>query len=88
MIDGCFSADGDWDGQSYQNDWPGTNPKPGQDKKLHPTPVLFTSPLTERDNELLDDRVRDRSAAHRGVRLAGQSAILRPDDRRQLRQPA
>ena len=46
MIDGCFSADGDWDGQSYQNDWPGTNPKPGQDKKLHPTPVLFTSPLT------------------------------------------
>jgi hypothetical protein len=45
-IDGCFSADGDWDGQSYQKDWPGTNPSPGQDKKLHPTPVLFTSPLT------------------------------------------
>ena len=46
-IDGCFSADGDWDGQSYQNDWPGTNPSPGQDRKLHPTPVLFTSPLTD-----------------------------------------
>jgi hypothetical protein len=46
MIDGCFSADGDWDGQSYRNDWPGTGPNPGQDKKLHPTPVLFTSPLT------------------------------------------
>jgi hypothetical protein len=45
-INGCFSADGDWDGQSYQKDWPGTNPNPGQDKKLHPTPVLFTSPLT------------------------------------------
>ena len=26
MIDGCFSADGDWDGQSYRNDWPGTGP--------------------------------------------------------------
>ena len=46
-IDGCFSADGDWDGQSYQKDWPGTNPSPGQDKKLHPTPVMFTSPLTD-----------------------------------------
>jgi hypothetical protein len=46
QIDGCFSADGDWDGQSYRNDWPGTGPNSGQDKKLHPTPVLFTSPLT------------------------------------------
>jgi len=45
-IDGCFSADGDWDGQSYQKDWPGTNPNPVQDRKLHPTPVMFTSPLT------------------------------------------
>ncbi len=44
-IDGCFSADADWDGQSYRNDWPGTGPNRGQDKKLHPTPVLFTSPL-------------------------------------------
>jgi hypothetical protein len=46
-IDGCFSDDLDWDGQSYQKDWPGTNPSPGQDKKLHPTPVMFTSPLTD-----------------------------------------
>jgi hypothetical protein len=44
-IDGCFSADADWDGQSYRNDWPGTGPNRGQDKKLHPMPVLFTSPL-------------------------------------------
>ena len=44
-IDGCFSADADWDGQSYRKDWPGTGPNRGQDKKLHPTPVLFTSPL-------------------------------------------
>ena len=25
-INGCFSGDGDWDGQSYRNDWPGTDP--------------------------------------------------------------
>jgi hypothetical protein len=46
-IDGCFSADSDYDAQSYRNDWPGTNPVPGQDRKLHPSPVLFTSPLTD-----------------------------------------
>jgi hypothetical protein len=43
-IDGCFSPDGDYDGQSYRNDWPGTNPVPGQDRKFHPSPVMFTSP--------------------------------------------
>jgi hypothetical protein len=46
MIDGCFSADEDWDGQSYRNDWPGTNPNPFVDRQLHPTPLLFTSPVT------------------------------------------
>jgi hypothetical protein len=44
-IDGCFTNDLDWDGQSYQNDWPGTNPNPAVDSALHPSPVLFTSPL-------------------------------------------
>ncbi|MBV9808931.1 MAG: hypothetical protein JO286_17235 [Solirubrobacterales bacterium] len=47
-IDGCFSADFDWDNQSYRNDWPGTNPDPSLDRALHPTPILFTSPLTVR----------------------------------------
>ena len=28
-INGCFSDDEDFDGQSYRNDWPGTNPEPG-----------------------------------------------------------
>ena len=46
-INGCFSADLDWDSQSYRNDWPGTIPVPGLDRKLHPSPVLFTSPLTD-----------------------------------------
>ena len=44
-INGCFFDDEDFDGQSYQNDWPGTNPNAVQDAKFHPTPVLFTSPL-------------------------------------------
>ena len=49
-IDGCFAADEDFDGQSYRNDWPGTNPNPVVDRALHPTPVLFTSPLTHGKN--------------------------------------
>jgi len=49
-INGCFAADGDYDGQSYRNDWPGTNPNPFLDRALHPTPVLFTSPLTRGKN--------------------------------------
>jgi hypothetical protein len=44
-INGCFSADEDFDGQSYLPDWPGTLPDPRKDAKLHPSPVLFTSPL-------------------------------------------
>jgi hypothetical protein len=44
-INGCFNADGDWDGQSYRLDWPGTNPNVQQDRALHPSPLLFTSPL-------------------------------------------
>ena len=46
MIDGCFSADEDFDAQSYLPDWPGTNPNPVADRALHPTPILLTSPVT------------------------------------------
>ena len=46
----CTTADEDWDGQSYGLDWPGTNPNPVVDRALHPTPVLFTSPLTRGRN--------------------------------------
>jgi hypothetical protein len=45
-INGCFSSDGDFDGQSYRRDWPGTNPDVATDRALHPTSVLFTSPTT------------------------------------------
>ena len=48
-ISGCFSGDGDWDGQSYRLDWPGTDPDVTRDRRLHPQPVLFTSPLANGD---------------------------------------
>jgi hypothetical protein len=46
MINGCFASDDDFDGPSYQNDWPGTNPNPRIDQLLHPEPILFSSPIT------------------------------------------
>jgi hypothetical protein len=45
-INGCFSSDGDFDGNSYQLDWPGTSPNVAVDQAQHPQPVRFTSPLT------------------------------------------
>jgi hypothetical protein len=44
-INGCFSDDEDFDGQSYRKDWPGTDPNVTRDQALHPSPVMFTSPL-------------------------------------------
>jgi hypothetical protein len=43
-IGGCISTDNDFDGTSYQRDWPGTT-NYGQDKKYHPDPFTFTSAL-------------------------------------------
>jgi hypothetical protein len=44
-IGGCIATDNDFDGVPYQRVWPGTDPSPGQDRKFHPSSVLFTSPL-------------------------------------------
>jgi hypothetical protein len=44
-IGGCLATDNDFDGTSYQRVWPGTDPNRGQDKKYHPSPIVFTSPL-------------------------------------------
>lgn len=44
-IGGCIGTDNDFDGVSYQKVWPGTDPNRGQDKKYHPSSILFTSPL-------------------------------------------
>jgi len=49
-INGCFASDADFDGQSYRNDWPGTDPNVARDRALHPSPVLFTSPTTHGRN--------------------------------------
>lgn len=49
-INGCTGSDEDWDGQSYRQDWPGTNPNVAKDRALHPQPVLFTSPRTHGQN--------------------------------------
>jgi hypothetical protein len=49
-INGCFSPDPDYDGQSYRLDWPGTNPNVALDRALHPSAVRFTSPLTRGRN--------------------------------------
>jgi hypothetical protein len=45
QIGGCIGTDNDFDGVSYQPVWPGTDPNRGQDKKYHPTPIQFTSPV-------------------------------------------
>ena len=45
QIGGCLGTDVDFDGESYQLVWPGSFISPGQDKKYHPSAVLFSSPL-------------------------------------------
>ncbi len=45
-IAGCTASDGDFDGQSYRQDWGGTNPNVAKDQALHPQPVMFSSPRT------------------------------------------
>ena len=49
-INGCFAPDSDYDGQSYRKDWPGTDPNVARDRALHPSPVVFTSPLSRGRN--------------------------------------
>jgi hypothetical protein len=51
-LNGClnFSTDNDFDGPEYGNNWPGTGPNYGQDKKYHSTAIEFTSPLTNGAN--------------------------------------
>jgi hypothetical protein len=49
-VTACFGSDADFDGPSYLKDWPGTNPNVARDRKLHPSPVMFTSPLSRGRN--------------------------------------
>jgi hypothetical protein len=43
-VGGCIGTDNDFDGESYQRNWPGTFRDPRRDRRLHPRSVLFTSP--------------------------------------------
>jgi len=42
-VGGCTAADADFDGVTYNANWPGTNP--ATDAKFHPGPISFASPL-------------------------------------------
>jgi hypothetical protein len=44
-IGGCTDTDFDFDGVPYQLVWPGTSTNPKLDRRVHPQPVRFTSPL-------------------------------------------
>ncbi len=44
-VGGCLATDGDFDGVSYQNSWPGTLANAAQDAAVHPAPIQFTSPV-------------------------------------------
>jgi hypothetical protein len=44
-IGGCIATDVDFDGVTYQPNWPGATGNAGLEASLHPTPVRFTSPL-------------------------------------------
>jgi len=49
-ITGCTDTDTDFDGVSYKPVWPGTSSNATVDASLHPSSVLFTSPLTHGQN--------------------------------------
>ncbi len=48
QLTGCFAGVGDfdWDGTSYQRDWPGTLANRRLDRRLHETPLMISSPTT------------------------------------------
>jgi hypothetical protein len=45
QIGGCLGTDTDFDGPEYGFNWPGSLSNHGQDKKVNPSPILFSSPL-------------------------------------------
>jgi hypothetical protein len=49
-VTGCTDSDVDFDGASYQANWPGTIANPSRDASLHPSSILFTSPLSGGSN--------------------------------------
>jgi hypothetical protein len=49
-LGGCLDIDGDFDGVSYNDNWPGSISNPVADRLLHPTSELFTSPTVQGHN--------------------------------------
>jgi hypothetical protein len=45
QIGGCLSTDIDFDGPEYGFNWPGSVSNHGQDRKVNPSPIVFSSPL-------------------------------------------
>ena len=45
QVGGCLQDDLDFDGQSYGLNWPGAFNNVSKDRRLHPQPIRFTSPL-------------------------------------------
>jgi hypothetical protein len=43
-VGGCLGTEFDFDGVPYKLVWPDTSSNPGQDRRLHPRSVLFSSP--------------------------------------------
>jgi hypothetical protein len=44
-LGGCEATEFDFDGESYQDRWPGSLGNPATDQLYNPSPILFTSPL-------------------------------------------
>jgi hypothetical protein len=44
QIGGCLDTDTDFDGVSYQKTWPRSLRNPGQDNRVNPRSILFSSP--------------------------------------------
>ena len=45
QIGGCLGTDFDFDGPEYGLTWPGTFANPAADRNVHPSPILFSSPV-------------------------------------------
>ncbi len=52
QIGGCTTTETDFDGVSYQKNWPGTFRNADEDFRVHPTPIRLMSPLFRGPNGL------------------------------------
>jgi len=88
-IIGCFNGAGDtdFDGPSYQEDWPGTNPDPRVDQRTHPEPVIFTSPTEGATSRRLPSRPIYRGSRIRSAHVGSpaSAARTRPRGRSSIR---